>query len=265
MGTNDPQYGNLTPAPEPEQEKKKGNKKKALLLGLVALLGLGGACYVGTTLIDRPQPPREEEVVTMVAPTTIAPTETSYVVPLSPTPTEAEPIDVREGWYGIYDGTANFETYKLTTDSENPETILEDTQENRKILFYILRREDCGDVAAEICPFSEEQSWGFKGGLLGCLTEDVAWLNFELYLPADLSDAPGLTITEDKLTSIPTKEDPYEIIIEKVPGESGGTALKGTIISSKYVHEEYDTISHWTIDEFIVDTYTPGALGCDGR
>ena len=254
MGANDPQYGNLTPEPEPEQEKKKkkGNKKKALLLGLAALLAAGG-CYVGTTLIDRPQPPREEEVVTMVAPT-----ETQYVVPLSPTPTEAEPIDVREGWYGTYLGKTtgtrytdvswNLELAKTRGIDNNKPWGFEDISHFLKIKPW----EDCGvgDLFA-VC--NEDLSWALYAGLRGCSTMKENHSIIRLYLPEILEDAPGLTITESELRIEPTEGYPYDVVIEKVNGQ-----LRGHI-NIDWTNREQN-MNHfperWELDEFKAEPST---------
>ena len=216
----------LTPSPDGEKEKKKGNKKKALLLGLAALVALGGASVLCRSIIfDRPQPPREGEVAVMVEPT-----EIEYVVPLSPTPTEAEPIDVREAWYGNYDGTATGVLYRQWDEIDVFEF------EDLRLWLQIKKWEDCGSEEEGFSFCAEDLSWGVHTGIYGCTFGGVPshHSDIRLYLPADLSDAPSLTITEDKLTLTPTEEYPYEVVIERVNGQ-----LEGYIVID-WDNPEYD-------------------------
>lgn len=220
------EYGPLTPSPEgetpsPEEEEKKKNKKssnkKKALVGLAALLVAGGCC-VGSTFLTRCQPPVREETAVVE----VMPTNTPYVAPQSPTATEAEqePIDVREGWYGSYEG--------ITTGSYHTQIYDYGTLEfkNNRLWLDIMGREDCLERCGE--SFSSvsrgfcggDLSWGVDMGFVG---ED--FINVRLYLPEDLSDAPGLTITEDRLTVTPTEEHPYELVIEQVDGQLEGYLL----------------------------------------
>lgn len=108
MDANDIRYGTLLPALDSKQEGKKDNKKKALV-GLAALLTLGGcssAVYFGTGLIDRIRPQPEEEEVMVVTPTTRPyepqPTPTEAVQDYACSPEEAEWWCL---WYCCYNPT----------------------------------------------------------------------------------------------------------------------------------------------------------------
>ena len=93
----------------------------------------------------------------------------------------------------------------------------------------------------------EDQSWGLDINFIGC-ENGVDYTNIRLYLPADLSDAPSLTITEDKLTLTPTEEYPYEVVIERVNGQ-----LEGYIVID-WDNPEYDPEippQKWVIDDFV--------------
>ena len=222
MGANDYQ-GNLTPSPEnePEQKKKKGNKKKAVLLGLAALVVLGGAsvlCRSGIT--DRPQPPRQEQEASEVA-VVVEPTDTMEA---DPTPTHISkvvpaPLDYRQSWLGNYEGVATGVRYFQWNDNNNKDVW---EFEDFPLWLKITKWEDCGEGETwAVC--NPDLSWGIYAGTLGCSDSLYTSNVIRLYLPEDPSDAPGLNISEARIIIDATEEYPYEVVIAKSEGQVVGS------------------------------------------
>ena len=185
---------------------------------------------MGTTLIDRPQPPREEEVVTMVAPTAVEAVEPEPTLTRISKVAPA-PLDVREAWYGNYDGFAigrdvvwdsPWDYIPLVCEATTlPSALYACEFTDKRLWLEIIPYELCSYIDIDD-PFCDEDTpWGLD-------IESVVAINslevseVLLYMPENLSDAPNLTITEDTIHITPTEEHPYELVIEKVDGQLQG-------------------------------------------
>ena len=214
------------PAATPQdEEEKKRKKKRNVLLGLAALAVIGGsAVCLSTGIVDKLQPRREPTEATSVV---VEPTRTAYASPvtpletavtLSPTPTAAESdaYDVREAWYGNYDGFAVGR--KIAWDSGT----VHDIMEHERLWLEIVPPDQCAwwNLYNPFC--DENRLWGLDiMSVYG--PYDVGFISeILLYMPENLSDAPNLTITDTSIHITPTPDHPYELLIERVDGTLRG-------------------------------------------
>ncbi len=238
-------------APAADEEEKKHKKKRNLLVGLAALAVIGGsAVCVGTGIVDKlkPGPEPTQEVVVRVEPTRTAYAEPlATVVTLSPTPTSpTEAYDVREAWYGYFEGTASGR-------ATNWKTQYSGNFENSRLWLQISDWETCLNEYLNKDSFCREGTlWGID--ISYTYTENAeAVAEILLYLPENLSDASNLTITDNRLTITPTEDHPYELVIERVNGQLQG-----------YLRSEGRLLVQWTedaygipeIDSFVADRTT---------
>ncbi len=166
---------------------------------------------------------------------------TTSTLPHTSSPPTIETYDVREAWYGNYLGITEGMVY-----DENGTWPFEDYD----LWFQIKRWQDCGseDETFSVCP--ENISWGVFIANIKHGSVDYVYVRF--YLPADLIDAPRLTITENALTLIPTEDFPYEIVIERGNGQLEGYMVLdwGNPIQIPDFPPE-----RWVIEDFIADPY----------
>lgn len=124
-------------------------------------------------------------------------------------------IDFRKAWYGVYEGFHfGYRSWSMRPDSSNRKTT--EWEEGEAVLEISRGPIGIDDI---------ERAWYLSIGT----NPTVARVWPHLWLPLDLSDAPGLSITNTKLVINPSSEYPYEVSIEKEFGQRGEVTLRGKI------------------------------------
>lgn len=224
--------------PAEEDEEKKRWKRFGLIGTAVIALGAAALLCGRCGYLEKPTPTEEpvpvvveeiEEEVVVKPPTTIPPIVTE----------EPVVVDVRDIWLGNYEGTAKGfrETLYQGTKDFDP------FKDDELVWLETMDEENC--FAYGYC--NDNRSWGIDIGFTGHTAAD-SWTNIRIYLPDDLSDAPGMALTESMLAITPTNEHPYELIIDQVDGRIEGYLQVNGVPSHSGAATEW-----WIVEELIVE------------
>jgi hypothetical protein len=199
---------------QPDEKKKKKRGRTIAIIGVGALILAAGGCCIGTGYINDflPKPTEavpvvveeiEEEIEEIVDP----------VAPIEPV-TPIDPVNPREAWYGSFEGVAHGIRTSLYEGNTNAYDF---ANHGNTLWLEILDQEYCYGLG--FC--NNDRSWGLDLSLIGC-TNGEDFTLIRIFLPDDLSEAEGFTLTDSKLNISPTEGHPYAVVIDLESGHIEG-------------------------------------------